>query len=75
MKNFFRQLVTEPNNQVFCPIRILAILGILEYIIIAAFNYKQHATFDMQSFGLGFAALIGGTGAALGWKKDTPKEP
>ena len=74
MKNFFKNLITEPDNKTFCPVRILAILGILEYLVIAALNYHQHATFDLQNFGLGFSGLIGGVGLALGMKKDTPKD-
>jgi hypothetical protein len=70
----FLELITETNNKTLCPVRILSILGVLEYIIIAAFNYKQHATFDLQGFGVGFATLIGGIGVALGLKKDTPKD-
>lgn len=73
MKNFLRQILTEPNNHTFCPVRIIAIAGALEYLGITIATYVQHATFDPQGFAIGFGALLGGLGVALGLKKDSPQ--
>ncbi len=75
MKKYIKDLLTEPNNQTFCPVRILAILGLLQYLGMAWFHYFQHGVFDSQSYAIGFGALIGATGAALGFKKDSPPNP
>ena len=70
---FLLDIITEPDNKTFCPVRVLAIAGVIEYLAIEAFNYYHHATFDPQAFALGFSALIAGTGIALGIKKDSLK--
>ena len=71
MKKFFRQLLTEPDNETFCVIRIVASAGIFQYLGITLAHYIQHSAFDPQGFAVGFGALVAGTGAALGMKKDT----
>ena len=73
MKNFFKNLFTEPDNQTFCPIRIVAVMGVVQYFGLSVAHYVQHGVFDPQSFAFGFGGLLAGIGAALGLKKDTPK--
>lgn len=73
--NFLNDLLTEPDNHTFCPVRILAALGSLQYIALAAANYFQHAIFDPQGYAVGFGALIGGIGVALKLKKDSKEDP
>lgn len=72
--NFFNDLLTEPDNKTFCPVRILAVLGSLQYIALAAANYVQHSVFDPQGYAVGFGALIGGIGVALKLKKDSKED-
>jgi len=74
MKKFFMQLFTEPDNHTFCPVRIVAIGGALQYMGLAAAHYIQHQVFDPQGYAIGFGALLGGIGVALGLKKDTKSE-
>ena len=69
----FLELITEPDNKTMCPVRIVAILGALQYLGLAGANYAQHHVFDAQNYAIGFGALLGGIGVALGLKKDTPK--
>lgn len=66
-------VITEPDNKTICPVRIIAILGALQYLGLAVAHYIQHAVFDPQGYAIGFGALLGGIGVALGLKKDTPK--
>jgi hypothetical protein len=73
MKSIIKQLFTEPDNQTFCPVRLLAVAGSLQYLALGVAHYVQHAVFDPQGFAIGFGALLGGVGAALGLKKDSPK--
>jgi spore maturation protein SpmB len=72
MKTRLLQLITEPDNKTLCPVRILAIAGVLEFLTLAVFNFVKSGALDLQAFAVGFAAIIGGVGAALGLKKDTP---
>lgn len=72
MKQFFRQIFTEPDNKTFCPVRLIAIAGGLQYLAMNIVHYIRDAVFDPQAFAVGFAALITGLGVALGTKKDTP---
>jgi hypothetical protein len=73
MKKFLHNIFTEPDNQTFCPIRVFAVVGVLQYFGLTTAHYVQHAIFNPQDFAIGFGALIGGVGVALGVKKDTPK--
>ena len=74
LKEMLWKTLTEPNNQTPCPVRILGIVGVLQYLAMVAVHYAQHGVFETQGFAIGFAAIIGGVGAALGLKKDSPKE-
>lgn len=71
---FIQHILTEPDNSTFCPIRIIALVGSIQYLGIELHNYIAHAAFDPQAFAVGFGALIGGAGVALGLKHDTAKE-
>lgn len=71
MRKFLKQLFTEPDNQTFCPVRVLALVGALQYLGLSVANYVQHSSFDPQEWAIGFGALLGGVGVALGLKKDT----
>lgn len=71
MKKFFLNIFTEPDNQTFCPVRLLAVAGSVQYLALSITHYVQHAVFVPQDFAVGFAALLSGVGVALGIKKDT----
>lgn len=75
MKKWLMDLVTEPDNKTICPVRIVALLGSVQYLITAGANYIQHSVFDAQNYAIGFGALLGGIGVALGLKKDTKADP
>lgn len=74
MKKYLQDLLTETDNKTFCPVRIIAILGALQYLGLAVVNYAQHGVFDAQNYAIGFGALLGGVGVALGLKKESPKQ-
>lgn len=71
---FLKHWLTEPDNTTWCPVRAIAILGSFQYLVLGIASYVQHATFDPQNYAIGFGALLGGVGVALGLKKDTPKQ-
>lgn len=75
VRNFFNDLLTEPDNHTFCPVRILSALGSIQYIAMATAAYIQHGVFDPQGYAIGFGAMLAGIGAALKLKKDSKEDP
>ena len=75
IKKWLGDIFTEPGaeNHVVCPVRVLAIIGSMQYLGLAIAKYVQHGEFDAQNYAIGFGALLGGVGVALGLKKDSPK--
>jgi hypothetical protein len=69
---YLKELVTEPDNKTFCPLRIVALLGVAQFFGLTLANYLQHAAFDPQAWALGFGGLVAGVGDGLKMKKDTP---
>jgi len=71
---WIKQAVTEPDNRTVCIVRLMSIAGVGEFLFLAAKTTLKAGAFDMQSFGLGFGGLLGGIGAALKLKKDSPED-
>jgi len=68
---FILHVITEPDNQTFCPIRVIALIGCLQYFGLNTANFIRHGVFDPQAYAIGLGALIAGAGVALGLKKDS----
>jgi hypothetical protein len=75
LKKWLSDVFTEPDNKTICPVRIIAIIGALQYLGLGVAHYVQHHIFDAQNFAVGFGTLLGGIGVALGLKKDTSTPP
>lgn len=72
MKKIFKDMFTEPDGVTFCPARAIALIMALGGVGLAIVDVVIHKRpFDLQSYGVGAGALLGGTGAALGFKKDS----
>ena len=63
---------TEPDNKTWCPIKAMSALGVMVYLGCAIVHVVVNKAFDYQSFGIGFGALMAGSGSSLLMKKDTP---
>lgn len=64
--NWLKSILADPNG-VPDDARICAVLMVISYIALAAFDVIYHdAKFDMQQFGIGAGALSAGVG---GWFK------
>lgn len=74
LPKFLQHILTEPDNKTFCPVRLIALAGSLQYLTTTAINFWKHAVFDPQAFAVGLGALLAGVGAALKLKKDTPDD-
>lgn len=67
-----KDITTTANGQDYDVGRVLGILGVLTFLGLSIANW---AKFDPQTFGVGFAAVIAGMGAALALQHKTePKE-
>lgn len=72
VKDFLWDILTEPNNETVCIMRVAGILGILYALGANAYSTIVHgATFDIQAFAWGYGSLIATLGVALGIKKDS----
>lgn len=72
--DWLKQIITEPDNRTVCIVRLMSIAGVGEFLYLAAKTALKAGSFDMQAFGLGFGGLLGGIGAALKLKKDSPPQ-
>lgn len=73
IKKGIHDLLTEPSNNVFCPVRVMAIGGFLYAIGQHAYSVIwQHVQFDLTAFGIGYGSMLATLGAALRWKSDSP---
>jgi hypothetical protein len=70
-REWINELFTEPNNRTLCPVRLMAVFGCVQFLTLSAWNFARVGTFDPQAYCVGFAALMGGIGIALGTKKDS----
>lgn len=72
LKKWIHDALTEPGNDVVCPVRLMAVGGFIYAGCTHAWTiYMQHAAFDLQSFGMGYGAMIAMIGVSLGLKSDT----
>lgn len=76
IKSAFLQIVTEGDNKTHCFVRWTALLGTAQGLGMQAWDvFGNHAAFDLEHFGIGLGAILATAGAAMGLKRDTPKEP
>ena len=73
LPTWIKQIITEPDNSTICVVRVTALVGTAQYLGLGTLHYFQHHIFDPQSYAIGFGAILGGLGAALGLKRDSPK--
>lgn len=74
IKRWIKQSLTEPDNKTVCPVRLMSIAGVVQYLGLSVAHYVQHGIFEAQAYAIGFGTLLGGIGVALGLKKDSPPQ-
>ena len=72
IKKFFKDLLTEPNNETFCLIKTISASGALVYFGCAISHVVINHNFDFSSFGIGLGSIAAACGGGLFMKKDTP---
>ncbi|MBV8061637.1 MAG: amino acid ABC transporter substrate-binding protein [Alphaproteobacteria bacterium] len=68
MPNFLRMLLTGRDNFSWDIARVLMFLGGLVFLGCTLVSVLKTLQFDMDKFGYGFGALLGGGGAGIGAK-------
>ena len=74
---FIMHILTEPDGETFCPVRVIALTGCIQYFTHSAFVTYKTGVFDAQAYAIGLGALVAGVGAALKLKdsrNDSPKQ-
>lgn len=72
VKKIVKDWFTEPDNETFDVVKILAVVSIVTGIVLAIVSVVcKNQVFSYQDYGLGTAALFAGVGMALGMKKDS----
>lgn len=75
VRDVFRQLLTESDNTTHDVFRYMALASIMTGLAMQVYVIVwKSQPFDMQTFGIGVGALLAGVGAALGLKRDSPKD-
>lgn len=69
----FKDWFTENDGVSYDPIRMLAVVGVIEFLALAAHTAITTHTFDLQGFGVGLGAVLAAAGAAVGIKAGTEK--
>lgn len=76
MAGFLRMLLTGRDNATYDVTRVLLFFGGAAFLVCSVLDVAKGAAFEMDKFGYGFGALLGGGGAGIGVKGHTePGEP
>ncbi len=71
LQQILKHWFTGKDNETYDVIRFLIFCVTLVFIALAIAAFIHTHTFDMQSFGIGSASIVGGGGAGLGFKSST----
>ena len=74
LTKLIKDCLTETDGVSYCPIRVMGVPSALALVATYSITAIHAATVDLQAFGVGGAALLGGIaslGASLGYKAKT----
>lgn len=76
MNKLLKDMLTGKDNATYDVSRVCGILGVLTFLGLEIFQVvARHTAFDMQTFGIGFGAVIAAMGAAVRLKASTEPSP
>lgn len=76
LPKFIKDCLTGPDGSTYDAVRVAFVGAAMAFLAYAGFDVVvNHAHFNPVSFGGGFAALTGGTGAAVAVKQMAKAEP
>lgn len=62
---YLKDILTEIDGESYSTARAAALAGLLEYLVLAAWDFFQSGHFQMQEFGIGLGAVIAAVGVAI----------
>ncbi|MER2519723.1 MAG: amino acid ABC transporter substrate-binding protein [Bdellovibrionales bacterium] len=74
MVRFLKALLTGRDNATYDVARVLLFCGGLVFLACTLIDVAKGAAFEMDKFGYGFGALLGGGSAGIGLKGHTEPE-
>lgn len=60
-----RDLITEKDNNTLCPVRVIALIGSLEFLGIVGYNALTSHVTTLTELATGLGVLIGSVSAAV----------
>lgn len=73
MFTMLKHWLTEKDGVTFCPVRMFSLVGIVEYMGLAAHSAIVTNTFDLQGFGTGLGIVLAAAGGSVAAKASTEK--
>lgn len=74
MKKLLSDWFTEPDNKTWCLVKAATGAGVLTFLGCSVVHTVFNKTFDYQSFGLGFGAIVSLCGSGMLMKKDSQQQ-
>jgi TRAP-type C4-dicarboxylate transport system permease small subunit len=72
MTQILKNILTERDNQTFELISVLTLLAMTGLVVYAGYDLiHNNARFDPETYGIGVATILGGSGLGRFLKKDT----
>jgi hypothetical protein len=66
-----KDILTGIDGQTYDNVRVYMLFGIITYLVCAAWHLYDENVFEFQNFAIGFAAILAGGGAGIGFKSGT----
>lgn len=74
-KKIFNDCITGIDQKTVDPSRVYLLVAVIMYNALTAFSvYKDVAKWDMQSYGIGFGAILAAGGVGIALKSKTEPE-
>lgn len=73
MVKFFKDILTEDDNQTYCIARFAVLIGIITICLIGFYDVYKSIPVDFSQFGIGFGSVLGGGGICIGSKAATQR--
>jgi hypothetical protein len=74
IKTFFKQLMTEDDNQTFCIAKLMAVVAFLSFMGYAGYGLYLNKTPDLNAYANGLMITLTGCGAIIAAKQFTQKD-
>jgi hypothetical protein len=71
---FFKDMLTEDDNQTFCLARFCTFVAVASFVIIGFIHVYRGGVFDFSQFGMGIGSVLGGGGVLIGGKAATQRD-